>query len=83
MQDQIHIIPTGYQFVKDGISLNFQVDLETKKVMLVGNKTMKLDTTQARQLIQIIETMIQMIELEAESFQSKKEIDFENLPELE
>jgi len=62
MENEATINPTGFVFVKDGISLNFQADVANKKLLLLGSKTIALDLVEAKRLKGMISSLINIME---------------------
>ena len=53
---------TGFQFVKDGISLNFHADIDNQAIILKGKQGgLSLSVSEAYQLKQLIENMISLV----------------------
>lgn len=71
--EKAQVISTGYEFVKDGISMRFQADVLNKKIVISGKQSISLTVDEAYQLHRLIGNMILVINPGDDQNESKLE----------
>lgn len=61
-EPNVNVQNTGYQFVKDGIALNFVADVEKGLVVLKGKTgDMSLNISETKVLIQTLQNLLDLV----------------------